>query len=158
MILVDVNGRKGFVNTASNGVFMKYRAIISAGLAILVLSIAIIAILNLRSKPCPIDMRPETRAKLTGGMSEREIAEILGGPPGDYTTRPNVEFMGSSGSGVHAPFVMVTIKQWRTDNYAIIVHFDSEGKAGLIMTYGANPPSESYPSPLREILHPFVDP
>jgi hypothetical protein len=115
------------------------------------------------TRDCPVDVRPETRAKLQIHMSEKEVEAILGGPAGDYRTRPNIDYafvtLGHKYQ-VLKRFDHVTERKWHTDEYAIHVYFDPDGKAILIASACADPPlpSECYPPPLRQMLHPFVDP
>jgi hypothetical protein len=94
-------------------------------------------------------------------MTEEEVQAILGGPPGDYTTRPGVYYSRLSAGHIDPDREKHrTKREWVTDHYAIYVYFASNGKAVLI---GSAPcrapqPSSRYPTPLREILHPVIDP
>jgi hypothetical protein len=61
----------------------------------------------------------EARNRITDGMSEVEVEEVLGGPPGDYTTGPyNIALGGIMGNGAtHS-------REWLTDEGGIVVYFD----------------------------------
>ncbi len=116
--------------------------------------------------PCPVDLRPEISEKLKLGMTEKDVEAVLGGPAGNYTTRPDVFYVHLS-SGVVSRAVeqhdYLTKRQWYTDKYGILVYFDPDGKAVLIDCMSGHPlspppPSTRYPPPLREIMHLFVDP
>jgi hypothetical protein len=119
------------------------------------------------AKSCPVDVSPETRARLKHGMSRSEVESILGGAAGDYRSRPDVRYSAVLSGGrlrtyetLEERYGQVTRSAWYTDEYMISVCFSSDGKVVLIQGCGASspPPSASYPSPLREILHPLIDP
>jgi hypothetical protein len=90
-------------------------------------------------------------------VTHLDVLEVLP-QSGDYTTRPNVEYLGTRGRVV--PRDWATMKQWSTDTFIIKVYFDSQGTAAWISGFQplAPPPSTRYPPPLQQIMHYFVDP
>jgi hypothetical protein len=68
--------------------------------------------------------------RIKEGMTRAEVEQILGGPPGDYRTRP--------GPAVPSTFVSAPARlfycheEWRGDGVALWVNFDDRGRvAGL---------------------------
>ncbi len=106
----------------------------------------------------PVDIRHETCERLQLGMSEKEIEAILGGPAGDYTTQPNCGFYvfvnigpvcQTPGEDGH-----ISIREWHTDDFAIHVYFNPDGKAVLIASAGASdPPDMRYPWLVRKMRY-----
>jgi hypothetical protein len=142
---------------------MKRRIICLAGSIAFIVSIASIGLTTLNFRPCPVDVRPETLARLEIGMTESEIEALLCAPPGDYTSEPGVAY-GFAGSWLCDDAVeeldQRPTSEWRTDQYDIIVYFEPNGKAVEIEFGRAfiTRPSMGYPTPLRQMLHPFIDP
>jgi hypothetical protein len=137
---------------------MKRRIILSAAILALTLAVISLAVSKTGSDPCPVDVRYETFSILRDGMSEKEVEATLGGPAGDYTTGPNISFVGTRGG--LGPRHWVTKKQWKTDKFIIAVYFDSQATVvwNSYIEPPAPPPSTRYPPPLQQILHPFLDP
>jgi hypothetical protein len=137
---------------------MRRRIIFTAGMFALTVAAITLLVFNGRPEPCPVDVRYETFSKLRDGMSEKEVEAILGGPAGDYTTGPNIAFVGTRGG--LGPRHWVTKKQWKTDKFIIAVYFDSQATVvwNSYIEPPAPPPSTRYPPPLQQILHPFLDP
>jgi hypothetical protein len=141
---------------------MKWRTCLFCCLALGAFIAALVVFNSVRSR-CPVDLRPETLEMLKNGMTESEISDILGCPPGDYTTQPGI-IHKTSGS-VHTfrgtqLFEHSERKEWLTDKYAVFAYFAPDGKAILIRCGDAlnpPPPSARYPPPFRQILHPFID-
>jgi hypothetical protein len=68
-------------------------------------------------------------------MSESDIEANLGGPPGDYRTRADVDYLFESWGNEYqalAGLDPVTTREWDTDALAIRVFFGPDGKALLI--------------------------
>ena len=99
-------------------------------------------------EPCPVNVGPETRERLLDGMSRSEVEAILGGPEGDY--RRNKNHCGFPGFSVNGPTLSLPAG-WYTDEYAILVYFDSEGKAKSIDCLRATPPPPVPNQSLRKI-------
>jgi outer membrane protein assembly factor BamE (lipoprotein component of BamABCDE complex) len=146
---------------------MKRTIVLLICLLVLLVSLVGLLVASWGPRPCPIDVRDETFQNLKTGMNEKEIAAILGGPPGDYRTRTDVFYFSISSGNAYRTlerFDHVTTSVWSTDECEIYVYFDPEGKAVLIDSARGHvsgpppPPSTRYPFPLRQILHPIVDP
>jgi hypothetical protein len=71
---------------------------------------------------------------ICAGMSQNEVETILGGPPGDYTTRPTV-FYSQEGQCLQPVDQSVEDTTslheeiWFSDDGAIMVRFDDKGHA-----------------------------
>ena len=143
---------------------MKRRGMILCGILSLFTVLASVMVgFSWRSSSCPVDVREETSLKLKNGMTEAEVEWILGGPAGNYTTYPGVEYSfvtAGNDPQILARHAPITKRRWHTDEYAIDVYFGAEGEAIWIHSAAADEPRPStrFPPPLRQILHPFIDP
>jgi hypothetical protein len=106
--------------------------------------------------PCPVDVGPASFDKLQIGMNESEVEAILGGPAGDYRTRPGVwyVFAGSWSGSIDDP--VPTFKEWETDHFAILVSFGPDGRAVGIEGAGAIKDSPFDRHPLLQMLRRLV--
>jgi hypothetical protein len=90
-------------------------------------------------------------------MTENEIETVLGGPAGDYRTRPNVryEFISSGFLGDNEQVIART-REWDTDEYAIEIDFGPDGKAVQIVGLHAVRSSVLERIPLLRMLVTFL--
>src|SRR5580765_8262874 len=68
-------------------------------------------------------INPETFARITTGMTLAEVQEMMGVPPGDYTTRPSVHPVDLFGSFTGKPPM-----EWVSDAGAISIWFNEHGR------------------------------
>jgi hypothetical protein len=66
-------------------------------------------------------------AAVSDGMTEPEVAALLGGPPGAYNAGP-VDFCVAMTADEFAAFDRLTKRQWVTDDALIWVGFDADGR------------------------------
>jgi hypothetical protein len=139
---------------------MTNRRIQLVALVAISIFLVILPKVSLRPVPCAVHLQRETCEKLDKGMTRQQIEAILGGPPGDYTTRPDIGY-GQFTLGMVSNEIQqgnVTEFAWRTDDYEITVRFDGNGRA--IAIAGASGhisrPGMSYPSLLLWRARRFV--
>jgi hypothetical protein len=136
---------------------MKRWAIRLGSLLVLALSIVGVRLAAHAPAPVPVHFQAERFGELKAGMSENEIAAILGVPAGDYRTRNDVHYLFDCIE--HVPYHQkTTSKEWNADDCAIHAAFAPDGKAVWItygMGYNLSPTlSERYP--LLKKLEPLV--
>jgi hypothetical protein len=73
---------------------------------------------------CPVN--PAAYERIEKGMTKAEVEAILGGPPGDYRTRPGRE--------TYLPLPILSpeeevwpVERWQGDEGAVHIYFDSYG-------------------------------
>jgi hypothetical protein len=75
------------------------------------------------------------------GMKRQQVEHILGGPPGDYATRPVARLNPAD------PTAIADV--WITDDGAVLVYYDASGRVTGLGTTGVRRGS---PSPLDSVL------
>jgi hypothetical protein len=129
---------------------MKHRRIRLACLLLVLLSpFAIFWLMTPRPVSCPVDVRLETFEQLKAGMSEGEFEAILGAPAGDYRTRKDDSYLFPAPGTFPCNRGETTEREWLTDEAAIRVFYDAEGKA-VYFCRGVKVPS---PSLLRRLQY-----
>jgi hypothetical protein len=83
--------------------------------------------------------------RISVGMTGKEVDEILGGPSGNYASRPMLEFPSRK--------KMPLEERWLSDSYTIAVEFDKDRT--VFKCHGAEPwfMRESFVGKLRRWLH-----
>ena len=95
-----------------------------------------------------INTGDEVFAKLELGMTEPEIAAIIGGPAGNYSSQKNPIVLysidGPSSEGVERAAAKRYSKEWIADADAVCVSFDEQGRADAIRWGVPLPPDETW--------------
>ncbi len=84
------------------------------------------------------EIRWANYSKVTEGMMRAEVESLLGGPPGDYSSRSIrlrriLNFEGGS-------FRSATWSQWISNQSRYTVHFDNAGRVAGKIADGVTPP------------------
>lgn len=74
-----------------------------------------------------VDLSNANRDRIEVGMTETEVEAILGGPPGDYSTR-DLFVMGVETDGGSLSMTRDRIEHWCADEGFLSVGFDSNGR------------------------------
>jgi hypothetical protein len=99
------------------------KAIIAASMAFALLLVAAVTLWLLAPRRvCPVTAT--STALVQRGMSRQEVAEILGGPPGDYRIGSR-SLTVEIGLDVPPPN---TLQQWRGDEGLAFIEFDGDGR------------------------------
>jgi hypothetical protein len=93
--------------------------------------------------PCPVDVRPETGAKLQLGMHEREVVALLGAPAGDYRINKDRGYLDTVDGPLPGPDKAVE-KQWLTDDCMILVWFARDDGKTVCFHWVPVPPPPSW--------------
>jgi hypothetical protein len=110
-------------------------------LAVLAVCLLLVGILVSLTPPRPCPVTKTGYERIEKGMSLAQVEEILGGPEGDYRTRPVLTLLPS---GVGLPWAV-----WQGDAGTAEVSFDRSGSVTLKRFLEAEPPRPGLIETLR---------
>jgi hypothetical protein len=121
------------------------RVLLWAGLLVLLAGVGMAGVLWVT--PAPSRISHATVERIQPGMAKSEVERLLGGPPGDYTTRPLVSLMDST--RLVPP---VTPVRWLGDQGEVAVYFDQEERVSDVVFHPCSEPRETFLARFRRWL------
>jgi hypothetical protein len=94
-----------------------------AGVALSLVLVGAFVPLLLPARPLNPRINEANSERVKEGRSQAEVEEVLGGPPGDYRTRPAQVFLDHWAFGRPG-----RLEVWYGDEGAVLVYFDSTGE------------------------------